>query len=115
MYDIKAFDDDVHIKCTGVSNACILDNLRYIDECGKKTEIRIPYVPQYNSKQIEKIAGFLCDLKNLTKVRVLPYHNYAGTKYNSLNMENILPKLLPNEEELKAAVKYLRKKGIDAI
>jgi pyruvate formate lyase activating enzyme len=52
LYDIKAYDEDVHIKCTGQSNKIILENLRYIDSCGKKTEIRIPYVPVYNDNQI---------------------------------------------------------------
>ena len=45
LYDIKAIDEDVHKKCTGQSNKQILDNLKYIDDCGKNIEIRIPYVP----------------------------------------------------------------------
>ena len=85
LYDLKAFDEDVHIKCTGQSNKVILENLKYIDNCGKKIEIRIPYVPGYNSEQIEKISEFLKTLKNITKVRILPYHNYAGTKYAALD------------------------------
>ena len=88
LYDLKAVDEDVHIKCTGQSNKIILENLEYIDKCGKKIEIRIPYVPGFNDNQIPKIAEFLGKLKNITKVRVLPYHNYAGTKYAALNMKN---------------------------
>ena len=65
LYDIKAIDEDVHIKCTGQSNKIILDNLKYIDSLGKKIEIRIPFVPEYNSNQIEKIAEFLRTLKNI--------------------------------------------------
>jgi organic radical activating enzyme len=34
LYDIKAISEDVHIKCTGQSNKIILENLKYIDECG---------------------------------------------------------------------------------
>jgi len=96
-------DSDVHKKCTGCPNELILDNLRYIDSCGKKIEIRIPYVPEYNSGEIEKIGEYLGTLKNLTKVRVLPYHNFAGSKYESLQMENTLPKVdLPSNEEISA-------------
>jgi len=103
LYDLKAFDSDVHKKCTGCPNELILDNLRYIDSCGKKIEIRIPYVPEYNSGEIEKIGEYLGTLKNLTKVRVLPYHNFAGSKYESLQMENTLPKVdLPSNEEISA-------------
>lgn len=100
LYDIKAIDEDVHIKCTGQSNKLILENLRYIDDCGKNIEIRIPYVPEYNSDQEDKIIQLLKRIKNITKVRVLPYHNYAGSKYEALFMENTLPKLVPSEEEI---------------
>ncbi len=108
LYDIKAFDEYVHIKCTGQSNRLILENLKYIDCCGKKTEVRIPFVPEYNSDQIYKIAEFLKGLKNITKVRVLPYHNYAGSKYKSLDMKNTLPEKLPDEKEIKDSEKILK-------
>lgn len=103
LYDIKAIDEDVHISCTGKSSKLILDNLRYIDSLGKKIEVRIPYVPNYNDNQINKIAEFLKELKNVTKVRVLPYHNYAGSKYEALDMENSLPSELPDGDEIKKA------------
>lgn len=103
LYDLKAYDEDVHIKCTGQSNKIILQNLLYLDSLGKDVEIRIPYVPEYNADQITKIAHFLSELKHVTKIRVLPYHNYAGSKYTALGMENNLPKTLPTDEEIKRA------------
>ena len=103
LYDIKAIDEAVHIKCTGKSNRLILDNIKYIDSLDKSIEVRIPYVPNYNDNQIKQIADFLKGLKNSIKVRVLPYHNYAGSKYESLNMKNTLPQTLPTDEEIKAA------------
>jgi len=104
LYDLKAFDEDVHIKCTGQSNKIILENLLYLDSLGKNIEIRIPYVPEYNSDQIEKIAIFLSELKHITKIRVLPYHNYAGSKYAALNIPSTLPDRLPTDEEIQKAV-----------
>ena len=77
LYDLKAYDEDVHIKCTGQSNKIILENLAYLNSLEKKIEIRIPYVPDHNDGQIEKIARFLVPLQNITKIRVLPYHNYG--------------------------------------
>lgn len=100
LYDIKAIDENVHIKCTGQSNRRILENLKYIDAAGKKTEIRYPYVPGYNSGEAESIAEFVSSLKNVTGVRVLPYHNYAGSKYLSLGMKNTLPDKLPDNEKI---------------
>lgn len=115
LYDLKAVDEDTHIKCTGKSNKKVLENLFYIDDCGKATEVRIPYVPGYNTDQLEKMAELLKKIKNLTKVRVLAYHNYAGSKYEALEMENTLPKDLPEQEEIENAVKMLCDAGINAL
>lgn len=100
LYDLKAIDDEVHIRCTGQSNKRILENLKYIDEAGKTIEIRMPYVPDYNAGEVEKVKAFAGNLKNLTKIKFLPYHNYAGSKYASLDMENTLPKTLPTQAEI---------------
>ena len=100
LYDIKAIDEDVHKKCTGYSNKLILDNLKHIDDCNKNIEIRIPYVPCFNDGEMEIIAEFLKSIKNVKKVRVLPYHNYAGSKYLALGIANNLPVKLPSDEEI---------------
>ena len=108
LYDIKAYDEDVHISCTGRSNTCILENLRYLDSLGVQIEIRIPLVPDFNDSQIEKIAVLLSTLKNVSGVRILPYHNYAGSKYVALGMENKLPSRLPTEAEIFRAKQKVR-------
>ena len=108
LYDIKAYDEAIHIKCTAGSNKRILENLKYLDSLGKDIEIRIPYVPEYNADQIEKIAQFLADVKHITKIRVLAYHNYAGSKYAALNMENTLPSQLPTDDELEKAKSLIK-------
>ena len=109
LYDIKAIDESVHIRCTGCSNKIVLENIKYLDEVGAQIEVRIPYVPRYNSDQIEKIAGFLTGIRHLTQVRILPYHNYAGSKYISLGMENRLPAQLPTETEIMEANQIMKK------
>lgn len=114
LYDIKAIDEDVHIKCTGQSNKIILENLKYIDDLGKKIEIRVPYHPDLNGNQIKKMANLFKTLKNLTKVRVLPYHNYAGSKYDALGMENTLPDMPKDGINTDEAVKILKLSGISA-
>ncbi len=108
LYDIKAADEAVHIKCTGQSNKKILENLFYIDSQYKPTEVRIPFVPGFNDGEIEKIGEILKNLRNLKNVRVLPYHNFAGSKYAALGMENTLPETLPETEAVAAAEEYLK-------
>jgi len=115
LYDVKAIDSDVHKHCTGQPNERILENLRYIDDAGCKIEVRIPYVPGYNAQEITKIGELLTTLKNLTKVRVLAYHNYAGSKYASLDMENTLPGTVPTTDEVEAARDIIRGFGIEVL
>ena len=115
LYDFKAYDEDVHIKCTGMSNKIILENLKYLDESGGKIEIRIPLVPEYNLNQTKKAGEFLSRLKNLTGVRILPYHNYAGSKYKSLDMENTLPQALPSDEQMNEAKRIISGFGLKVL
>jgi len=103
LYDLKAYDEEVHIRCTGQSNRRILENLRYLEACGKPIEIRIPYVPRYNCDQMEKLADFLSGFRHVRNIRVLPYHNYAGSKYQALGLKNTLPADLPTDREIDAA------------
>lgn len=103
LYDVKAYDGDVHLRCTGVPNKTILENLARLDATGREIEIRIPYVPEYNGGEMEGIARFLAPMKHIGRVRVLAYHNYAGSKYEALSLENTLPERLPTEDELARA------------
>lgn len=116
LYDLKAFDEDVHIKCTNMPNRIILDNLRYIDSKNKKIEIRIPYVPGMNDNQIEKIGKFIKELKNVDKVRVLPFHGLAVKKYLNLGMEYAAQNVsAPTEKDIETAITALRKMNINAM
>lgn len=104
LYDIKAFDEDVHKKCTGQSNEQILENLKRIDKFNKKIEIRIPYVPKFNSEQMEKIARFVGTLNNVSKVKLLPYHNFMETKRLALDIAKTNERIdTPTKEMLEEA------------
>lgn len=103
LYDLKAFDEAVHIRCTGQSNKIILENLCYLESLGKPCEIRIPFVPGFNDDQMEKLAAFVKARTNITKVKVLAYHNFAGSKYEALGIPNRLPDTLPTKEQVAQA------------
>ena len=112
LYDIKAIDEEVHRRCTGQTNGLILENLNYLDSRGCAIEVRIPFVPGYNDSELPAMAEVLATLKNLTGVRVLAYHNFAGSKYEALHMQNTLPSQLPTQEALAEAKQILIAKGI---
>ena len=113
LYDVKGFDSTTHLRCTGQGNEVIFDNLRYLDEQGAAVEIRIPYVPDFNDKEMEKIGQLLSGLKHLTKVRILPYHNLAGSKYTSLGLKNTLPGRVPTQNEVTMVEDTLKKYGLN--
>lgn len=103
LYDIKAMDPEVHRRCTGHTNELILENIRYIDSVGKAIEVRFPYVPGYNDGEFEKAVCFIKTLSHITAIRILPYHNLAGSKYDAVGMPNTLPEAIPTDKQMQAA------------
>ncbi len=115
LYDLKAVDEDVHKKCTGRSNRRLLENLKKIDALGKKIEVRIPFVPNFNDTEIDKILDTVSELKNLVRVRVLAYHDFARSKYRALGIDDTLPKELPKEDHLEKIREKFRARGIECM
>jgi pyruvate formate lyase activating enzyme len=79
LYDIKAFDPQVHKECTGVENGRILDNFRKLMQAGCNVLVRIPYIPGYNDGELEGIAQFLAEFPQV-KAELLPYHSLGVSK-----------------------------------
>lgn len=118
LVDVKAFDSALHKELTSQPNELIHDNIRYLSSIGKPMEIRIPYVPGKNSGEIEKIAEFLATLKTVKGVRVLPYHNLSGTKYDSLEITYTLSNDTtpqPEKDEVEAARKIIEAHGVKVL
>ena len=83
--DIKLFDEQDHIKYTGVSNKLILNNLQVLKQSNKPCTIRTPLIPnitdtKQNIENIKKLIGNL-------NYETLPYNEFASIKYDYLNME----------------------------
>ena len=51
MLDVKAWNEDEHVRLTGVSNDIVLKNLRFLAETGKLTEVRTVAVPDLMDAQ----------------------------------------------------------------
>ena len=92
LYDIKAVNEEVHIKCTGKGNKLILDNLFYLDSLAAPLEIRVPLVPLCNDGEIKPIQKLLSTLRNPVCTKILPYNDFARSKYMALAMEDTMPK-----------------------
>ena len=114
LYDIKHIDDAAHREGTGQSNAQILENLAYLAEQGKAVEIRIPLIPGYNDGAIDAIGALLAKYPNITKVRVLKYHNMAQSKYASLGNDHVLP-ALSEDDCMERSAEILRGYGLKVV
>jgi len=104
LFDFKIFDEEEHIKHTGVSNKIIKENLKRLDAMGKSIIIRIPVIPGYSDsdENLNSIAEFLSKLKSIKRVDILPVHEYGKAKYAEIGMEyklNVNP--IPIERQKK--------------
>jgi pyruvate formate lyase activating enzyme len=115
LYDIKAIDASVHEKCTGRDNKIILENLEYLVSKNCKIEIRYPLVKGYNDGECDKIGELLSILGGIDKIKVLKYHNFAGSRYEALGKENTLPKTVTERSDIERAVGILNSYGLCAV
>ena len=106
LLDIKHINDEEHKKLTGFSNKNILDFAMYLSEKNISIWVRHVVVPTItdDEKYLKELGKFLSNIKSLKALDVLPYHNMAISKYESLNIDYPLKNLSPltKEEAMKA-------------
>lgn len=117
LYDIKHIDPDAHRRLTGADNSRILNNLRRLSDAGARIEMRMPLVPGANDDEgtLRGIGEALGAL-NIERMKVLPYHSMARSKYLALGMEDTMPRVdSPSDDDISRAVKLLISYGINAV
>lgn len=89
IQDIKLLDPAAHRYYTGVDNAMILHNVRWLVHSGIPFRIRVPIIPTVNDNpaMMEGIVHLLEGAHALEKVELLPYNTAAGAKYAGLSMD----------------------------
>lgn len=86
LLDIKSLNPDKHKQYTAVDNTKILESAKLIQTIAH-TIVRVPTIPEFNAtyEDIDRIASFVAkELKNVTEIHLLPYHNYGQGKYELL-------------------------------
>lgn len=88
LLDIKHIDDEEHKKLTGASNKNILAFAQYLSEKQIPVWIRHVVVKDItlNEKYLKELGRFLATLNNIKALDILPYHNMAIPKYESLGI-----------------------------
>ncbi|MBR0137273.1 MAG: glycyl-radical enzyme activating protein [Erysipelotrichaceae bacterium] len=115
LYDIKAYDSEMHRRCTGSGNELIIENLKRISRLGKDVIIRMVIVPGRNDdpEDIEKRIDLVKGMKNIRQIDFLKYHILGVGKYEKLGLEYELTGIGNVDETLlENARKYAEKSGI---
>lgn len=106
LLDIKHIDDYEHKKLTGHSNKNILEFAKYLSDKNVPVWIRHVVVPEitFNEKYLRELGRFIKTLKNVEALDVLPYHDMAVKKYESLGIDYPLKNIKPlaKEDTIKA-------------
>jgi len=106
IMDIKHMNEVQHKKFTGVSNKKILENAAQLSQSGVKLLIRTPIIPGVNAsiEDIGAIAEFISTFPNLLYYELMPFHQMAQDKYQSVGIENRAMNIHPPSPELLSAL-----------
>lgn len=119
LWDFKDSDPARHLIYTGATHEKILDNLHTLDALeGTKILLRCILVKGVNldEKHLQAIKELYHRLRHAVGVELLPYHPYGGGKSVALGeRDSARPEWIPNSEELRRAVAFLRAEGVKCI
>jgi len=109
LCDLKIFNNDEHIRYTGVSNDHVLRNLEAIDDLGIPMIVRTPLIPGAtdSNNNIKDIALFVSKLKHLVRYELLNFNPLGVSKYESLDLENSFKNVKPLPKGRLSEIKQL--------
>ncbi|WDV46715.1 YjjW family glycine radical enzyme activase [Clostridiaceae bacterium M8S5] len=85
MLDIKSFDNNQHIKLTGVDNSVVLKNFKFLLQKNKIYEVRTVIVPDIldNKATVNKVSKILAGHENV-RYKLIKYRQ-MGVRKEKLN------------------------------
>jgi len=110
LLDVKAPNDELHLKMTGKAGKNIRDMYHYLNEKNFPIWIRYVLVPGYTDKEetLKETKDFIDQFHNIKRVEVLPYHPFALPKYQELDLDYKLKDVnMPTKESIKLAEEIL--------
>ncbi|MEG2786712.1 MAG: YjjW family glycine radical enzyme activase [Romboutsia sp.] len=79
MFDLKAFENNIHKKVTAIEIDVVLENIKKCSESNKLYEIRTVLIEDINDN--EKIfhseLEYILNLNQYTKFKLIPFRNYG--------------------------------------
>ena len=108
MLDIKAWNEDEHVRLTGASNDIVLKNLRFLAETGKLTEVRTVAVPDLMDAQetVREVSRLLRALRaENTRYKLIRFRPMGvREEYRSLR--------IPTDDEMRALETIAHEAGV---
>ena len=118
LFDIKLYDDGLHRKFCGTSNAIIKQNLKQLaaqasEKTGPPVWPRLPLIPTVTdtADNLTAWADFLKDIR-LSFLTLVPYHNLGASKRQWLNLPSAPNYPAMTDERLQKAKLLLEDRGI---
>jgi pyruvate formate lyase activating enzyme len=109
LLDIKFIDRDRQRQFTGRDNDLILANAQLLSEWGVPLHVRLVMIPGVNDspEEVRARMDFVCTLKSVKQVDILPYHRYGAGKYARLGLDYPLMGMDEHTEEQVAEIRAL--------
>ncbi len=117
LYDLKLIDARRHRDVTGIPNAQLLANLRFLAQSGGALRLRVPVIPGVNdaAADVDALARFAASLDGVRGVDLLPFHRTGARKFARLGrafpLADIVP---PSAERLADIAARFREHGFEA-
>lgn len=89
LLDIKALDNDLCLKVSGMSNENTLATLDYLRSINKPVWIRHVLLPGYtlDNKHLEELSDYLKDYPNVEMIELLPFHKMGEYKWDEMGIK----------------------------
>lgn len=111
LLDLKAPNDDLHVKITGKKGNNVREMYKYLNDINFPIWVRYVLLPGYTDSDeiLEESREFLSQFNNIKRIEVLPYHSFAIMKYKELGIKYSLENVdMPTKEQKEHAEKILK-------
>jgi len=115
LLDLKAFDEALHRRVTGQSNAPVLAFARRLSDEQRPIWVRFVLVPGLTDDMddIGRLAEFTASLATVERVEILPFHQLGAFKWKELGLDYTLADTpAPGEATLEAARGLFTDRGL---
>lgn len=115
LLDLKAFDDKLHRRITGQSNAQVLEFAQRLSDSGEKSWIRFVLVPGLTDDpdEIGVLADFVATLRGVERVEILPFHQMGAYKWKALGLDYALENTrAPDQETIERTRRQFSSRGL---